>query len=204
MRSRVLILRLCVRRAPPSPKVAIIRFQREYNKDSSDASAVSLPYSLRAARAVARRSDLYYGYWHPSRLSLVSTCLQSPHCLVLGSGSVRREKIAAKKPTLVDSDREKTFGPTITGLIHRHIGPLAERLRLWDSKLRVRGGRPDTMKILKEVYHACQWGRAPKGCKEAAGIPAWHSLKPVDRLWVFRNGNTHSSKIRAHFCCTRK
>jgi hypothetical protein len=138
-----------------------------------------------------------------------------PHTgsLVLGSGSVRREKIAAKKPTLVGSDREKTFGPTITGLIHRHIGPLAERLRLWDSKLRVRGGRPDTMKILKEVYHACQWGRAPKvsdavysrcgraltrvtpvcsavvftgyggnseimqGCKEAAGIPAWHSVR---------------------------
>ena len=50
------------------------------------------------------------------------------------------------------SDREKTFGPTITGLIHRHIGP--ERLLLWDSKLR--GGRPDTMKILKEAYNA--WG----------------------------------------------
>ena len=46
------------------------------------------------------------------------------------------------------SDREKTFGPTINGLIHRHIGP--ERLLLWDSKLR--GGRPDTMKILKEAY----------------------------------------------------
>lgn len=46
------------------------------------------------------------------------------------------------------SDQEKTFGPTISGLIHRHIGP--ERLLLWDSK--VRGGRPDTMKILKEVY----------------------------------------------------
>lgn len=48
------------------------------------------------------------------------------------------------------SDQEKTFGPTISGLIHRHIGP--ERLLLWDSKLR--GGRPDTMKILKEAYSA--------------------------------------------------
>jgi hypothetical protein len=71
---------------------------------------------------------------------------------------VRREKIAAKEihahgllPYL-GSDREKTFGPTITGLIHRHIGP--ERLLLWDSKHR--GGRPDTMKILKEAYYA--WG----------------------------------------------
>ncbi len=47
------------------------------------------------------------------------------------------------------SDQEKTFGPTISGLIHRHIEP--ERLLLWDSK--VRGGRPDTMKVLKQVYH---------------------------------------------------
>ena len=50
------------------------------------------------------------------------------------------------------SDQEKTFGPTISGLIHRHIGP--ERLLLWDSMLR--GGRPDTMKILKEAYD--YWG----------------------------------------------
>lgn len=50
------------------------------------------------------------------------------------------------------SDQEKTFGPTISGLIHRHIEP--ERLLLWDSK--IRGGRPDTMKILKEVYESWQ------------------------------------------------
>ena len=48
------------------------------------------------------------------------------------------------------SDQEKTFGPTIAGLIHQHIGP--ERLLLWDSKLR--GGRPDLLKIVKETYHA--------------------------------------------------
>lgn len=61
----------------------------------------------------------------------LSTCLQSPNWFLIWIGS----------------DQEKTFGPTISGLIHRHIGP--ERLLLWDSKLR--GGRPDTMKILKEV-----------------------------------------------------
>ncbi len=33
-------------------------------------------------------------------------------------------------------------------MIHKHIGP--ERLLLWDSK--ARGGRPDSMKILKEAY----------------------------------------------------
>lgn len=46
------------------------------------------------------------------------------------------------------SEQEKTFGPTISGMIHKHIGP--ERLLLWDSK--ARGGRPDSMKILKEAY----------------------------------------------------
>ncbi len=36
----------------------------------------------------------------------------------------------------------------ISGLINKHLGP--ERLCLWDTKLR--GGRPDTMKVLKEAY----------------------------------------------------
>ena len=48
----------------------------------------------------------------------------------------------------IGSDQEKTFGPTISGLIHKHIEP--ERMILWDSKKR--GGRPDTMKLLKETY----------------------------------------------------
>lgn len=46
----------------------------------------------------------------------------------------------------------QAFGPTISGLIHRHIGP--ERLCLWDSKKR--GGRPDVMKLVKEAY--IDWG----------------------------------------------
>ena len=50
------------------------------------------------------------------------------------------------------SDQEKTFGPTINGLIKRHIGP--ERCLLWDSKRE--GGRPDTMRVLKKVYNC--WG----------------------------------------------
>ncbi|KAF9009340.1 hypothetical protein BDQ17DRAFT_1421532 [Cyathus striatus] len=62
----------------------------------------------------------------------LSTCLQSPYWYLIWIGS----------------EQEKTFGPTISGLIHKHIGP--ERLLLWDSK--ARGGRPDTMKILKEAY----------------------------------------------------
>ncbi|KAG6866080.1 hypothetical protein C0991_008832 [Blastosporella zonata] len=51
-------------------------------------------------------------------------------------------------PTIAELD--KTFGPTINALIHKHIR--SERLLLWDSK--ARGGRPDNMKILKEAYHS--------------------------------------------------
>lgn len=97
----------------------------------------------------------------------LSTCLQSPYWYLIWIGS----------------DQEKTFGPTISGLIHRHMGP--ERVTLWDSKQR--GGRPDTMKLLREVYHS--WNaevvfitsnyignsEIMQGCKEE-GIPAFGTL----------------------------
>ncbi|KAH9951391.1 hypothetical protein B0H21DRAFT_279774 [Amylocystis lapponica] len=97
----------------------------------------------------------------------LATCIQSPYWYLIWIGS----------------DQEKTFGPTISGLIHRNLGP--ERYLLWDSK--VRGGRPDTMKILKEVYHS--WNaemvfitsnyignsEMMQGCKEA-GIPCFGTL----------------------------
>jgi len=101
----------------------------------------------------------------------------------------------------IGSDQEKTFGPTISGLIHRNLGP--ERVTLWDSKQRglflfklflieypstidYQGGRPDVMKLIKEVYRV--WGaevvfitsnfqgnkEMMEGCKEA-GIPAFVS-----------------------------
>ncbi|GBE82485.1 hypothetical protein SCP_0408690 [Sparassis crispa] len=97
----------------------------------------------------------------------LATCIQSPYWFLIWIGS----------------DQEKTFGPTISGLIHRNIGP--ERLLLWDS--RERGGRPDTMKILKEVYHSWKAevvfitsnyvgnSEMMQGCKEA-GIPCFGTL----------------------------
>ncbi|KAG1841358.1 hypothetical protein C8R48DRAFT_781426 [Suillus tomentosus] len=97
----------------------------------------------------------------------LSTCIQSPYWYLIWIGS----------------DQEKTFGPTISGLIHRHVGQ--ERLLLWDSKLR--GGRPPTMKILKEVYEYWQAEvvfitsnyvgnfEIQHGCKEA-GIPCFGTL----------------------------
>ncbi|KFY05457.1 hypothetical protein V492_08525 [Pseudogymnoascus sp. VKM F-4246] len=62
----------------------------------------------------------------------LSTCIQSPDWFLIWIGS----------------DQEKTFGPTITGLIHKHIEP--ERMILWDSKKQ--GGRPDAMKLLKATW----------------------------------------------------
>ncbi|KAF9227999.1 hypothetical protein BS17DRAFT_858071 [Gyrodon lividus] len=97
----------------------------------------------------------------------LSTCIQSPYWYLIWIGS----------------DQEKTFGPTISGLIRRHVEP--ERLLLWDSK--ERGGRPDTMKVLKEVYDYWQAEvvfitsnyvgnfEIQHGCK-ALGIPAFGTL----------------------------
>ncbi|KAF1915924.1 hypothetical protein BDU57DRAFT_538289 [Ampelomyces quisqualis] len=62
----------------------------------------------------------------------LSTCIQSPNWFLIWIGS----------------DQERTFGPTITGLIKKHIEP--ERMILWDSKQR--GGRPDTMELLKDTW----------------------------------------------------
>ncbi|KAF8911468.1 hypothetical protein CPB84DRAFT_1671592 [Gymnopilus junonius] len=83
----------------------------------------------------------------------------------------------------IGSDQEKTFGPTISALIERNLGP--ERVTFWDSK--ERGGRPDVMKLIKEAYYS--WGaevvfitsnfrgnrEMMEGCKEA-GIPAFGTL----------------------------
>ncbi|KAJ3908886.1 hypothetical protein F5879DRAFT_792643 [Lentinula edodes] len=96
----------------------------------------------------------------------LSTCLQSPNWYLIWIGS----------------DQEKTFGPTIAGLIHDN---LEGRVTLWDSKQR--GGRPDTMKLIKEVYTSwnaeivfitSNWignKEMMEGCKEAA-IPAFGTL----------------------------
>ncbi|KAL2131629.1 hypothetical protein VTI74DRAFT_4783 [Chaetomium olivicolor] len=64
----------------------------------------------------------------------LSTCIQSPNWFLIWIGS----------------DQEKTFGPTVTSLVYNNIPP--ERMILWDSKKR--GGRPDSVKLLKEVWHS--------------------------------------------------
>ncbi|KAF1970661.1 hypothetical protein BU23DRAFT_473456 [Bimuria novae-zelandiae CBS 107.79] len=66
----------------------------------------------------------------------LSTCIQSPNWFLIWIGS----------------DQERTFGPTITGLIHNNIEP--GRMILWDSKKR--GGRPNIMELLKETWEVWQ------------------------------------------------
>ncbi|KAL2753549.1 hypothetical protein ACRALDRAFT_1035914 [Sodiomyces alcalophilus JCM 7366] len=66
----------------------------------------------------------------------LSTCIQSPNWFLIWIGS----------------DQEKTFGPTIAGLIHNNIEP--ERMILWDTKKR--GGRPDSMQLLRDTWKS--WG----------------------------------------------
>lgn len=97
----------------------------------------------------------------------LSTCIQSPNWYLIWIGS----------------DQEKTFGPTIAGLIHRHVEP--ERLCLWDSKQR--GGRPDVMKLVRDAYHSWKAEvvfitsnyqgnqEIMEGCK-TEGIPAFGTL----------------------------
>ncbi|KAF8531749.1 hypothetical protein JB92DRAFT_3080866 [Gautieria morchelliformis] len=77
----------------------------------------------------------------------LSTCIQSPNWYLIWIGS----------------DQEKNFGPTISGLIHRHMGP--ERLCLWDSKKRV-VFVTSNMQGNSEIM---------QGCKEA-NIPAFGTL----------------------------
>ena len=61
----------------------------------------------------------------------LSTCLQSEAWFLIWIGS----------------DQAKTFGPTIQRLVEK-IPP--ERRILWDSKKR--GGRPDTMQLVRDAY----------------------------------------------------
>ncbi|KAF5251095.1 hypothetical protein FANTH_3857 [Fusarium anthophilum] len=48
----------------------------------------------------------------------------------------------------IGSDQDKTFGSTITDLIYKHIEP--KRMILWDTKKE--GRRPDTIQLIKETW----------------------------------------------------
>ena len=58
----------------------------------------------------------------------------------------------------IGSDQEKTFGPTISGLIHKHIEP--ERMCLWDSK--ARGAFPAHLPFLSFHQFRSPWRIFPQ------------------------------------------
>ncbi|KAF9788477.1 hypothetical protein BJ322DRAFT_1106467 [Thelephora terrestris] len=83
----------------------------------------------------------------------------------------------------IGSDQLKTFGPTISSLIHKNIPP--ERFCLWDSK--ERGGRPEIVGLVEAIYKewnaevvfiTSNWDgnkELMEGCKRL-GIPAFGTL----------------------------
>lgn len=161
----------------PSPKVAVLRFDRgmqqgllgrisrtsvmEYHAFGIISEGRKSPYHYMICgvqgdftkglvvdppKTVWTRELKFAGVGHASAMfrrgirvctgtgigAALSTCVQSQNWFLIWIGS----------------DQEKTFGPTITGLIRKHIEP--ERMLIWDTKKR--GGRPDTMKLLKETW----------------------------------------------------
>ncbi|KAJ6512823.1 hypothetical protein C8R45DRAFT_1087939 [Mycena sanguinolenta] len=198
----------------PSPKVAIIRFERgmqqgllsRISRDSvlkyhafgiiSTEKDVMLANTTLfvASKAISHNllsidhqvifgrgnSRLFAGVSNSSKLykrgirvctgaglgAALSTCLQSPDWYLIWIGS----------------GQEKTFGKTISGLIHA-LPP--QQYTLWDSK--ARGERPDVMKLIKETY--ISWNaevvfitsnfggnrEMMEGCKEE-GIPVFGTL----------------------------
>ncbi|KAG4440802.1 hypothetical protein IFR05_003730 [Cadophora sp. M221] len=213
----VLIPWLTLREVPveveiPSPKVAILKFQRgmqqgllgrigrhsvmEYHAFGiiSEGKKSGCHYMICGVqgdftksivedppRAVWTRQLKFAGVGHASAMfkrgirictgtgigAALSTCIQSENWFLIWIGS----------------DQEKTFGPTISGIIRRNI-PL-ERMILWDSK--ERGGRPDTVKLLKETWDSFGAevifitsnmqgnNEMMRGCR-AAGLPAFGTL----------------------------
>ncbi|EIW80688.1 hypothetical protein CONPUDRAFT_57605 [Coniophora puteana RWD-64-598 SS2] len=182
----------------PSPKVAVLRFERgmqqgllarisrecilEYHafgiilegkcsKYHYLICGVQGDFTRRLFAGVSNTSTLYTrGIRVCTGTGLgaaLSTCLQSPYWYLIWIGS----------------DQEKTFGPTISGLIHQNLSP--ERMTLWDSKKE--GRRPDVMKLVRDAYISWQAEvvfitsnhqgnqEIMEGCKEA-GIPAFGTL----------------------------
>ncbi|KAI0571362.1 hypothetical protein TUN199_04905 [Pyrenophora tritici-repentis] len=137
----------------PSPKVAVLKFERgmqqgllgrisrtsvmEYHafgiiSEGRNATHHYMICGVQGDFTKALVSDPPKTVWTRQLKFALSTCIQSPNWFLIWIGS----------------DQERTFGPTVTGLITKHIEP--ERMILWDSKKR--GGRPDTMELLRDTW----------------------------------------------------
>ncbi|KAI0282819.1 hypothetical protein BGY98DRAFT_953714 [Russula aff. rugulosa BPL654] len=180
----------------PSSKIAIIRFERgmqqgllsrisrsaimEYHAFGSEGTHTKYHYLICGVKGDFTRSlvldpptHLWTRQLKFAGFSNTSSLYRRGIHVCTGSG------IGAALSTYliwIGSEQAKTFGPTISGL---------SRITIWDSKYQ--GGRPDTMRLVKEIY--ASW-RAEvvfvtsnpqgnqeimEGCKEA-GIPAFGTL----------------------------
>ncbi|EAQ91992.1 hypothetical protein CHGG_00227 [Chaetomium globosum CBS 148.51] len=172
--SRVLIPWVTLREVPveveiPSPKVAILKFQRGMQQGllGRISRTSIMEYHAFGIISEGRKSGCHYmicGVQGDFTKDLVADPPKTPAlgtprpmfkrgiriCTGTGIGAALSTCIQSPDWFLIwiGSDQEKTFGPTITGLIYNNIPP--ERMILWDSKKR--GGRPDSVKLLKEVW----------------------------------------------------
>ncbi|KAE9408676.1 hypothetical protein BT96DRAFT_913814 [Gymnopus androsaceus JB14] len=175
----------------PSPKVAILRFERGMQQGLLARISRSSVLEYHAFGIISEGVNAKYHYlicenppthiWtrqlKVAGLSNTSNLYKRGIRVCTGTGLG-----AALYLIWIGSEQEKTFGPTIAGLIHNN---LKGRVTLWDSKQR--GGRPDTMQLIKTVY--ASWNaevvfitsnwignkEMMEGCKEA-GIPAFGTL----------------------------
>ncbi|CAG7846059.1 SubName: Full=Uncharacterized protein {ECO:0000313/EMBL:ENI11109.1} [Serendipita indica DSM 11827] len=196
----VLIPWVTVREVPvdveiPSPKVAVIRFHRGMQQGLLGRISRSsiMEYHAFGIISEGKRSRYHYmicGVQGDFTKGLVTNPPKTlwtrelkfagvGHASAMFNRGIQRQVV----PYLDRLRPEKTFGPTITGLIRKHIEP--ERMILWDSKKR--GGRPDTMQLLKDTWKS--WGaevifitsnmqgndEMMQGCREA-GMHAFGTL----------------------------
>ncbi|PQE33403.1 hypothetical protein CJF32_00006701 [Rutstroemia sp. NJR-2017a WRK4] len=185
---------VCLSRVGPSPKVAILRFNRGMQQGllGRISRTTIMEYHAFGIISEGRKSGCHYmicgvqgdftktlvqdppktvwtrelKFGRFAFLPLVSA--MHPRCskeesgsapeLVSGqrylpvskvkTGTVPVQSYRSTLNTVLGSDQESTFGPTISGLIYNNIEP--ERMILWDSKKR--GGRPDTMQLLIDTW----------------------------------------------------
>ncbi|KAJ6592415.1 hypothetical protein B0H19DRAFT_1278904 [Mycena capillaripes] len=182
----VIIPWLTVRKVPvviehPSPKVAIIRFERGMQQGllARISRGSQLEYHAFGTISKGRQSDEHYlicgvqGDFTQSLVENPPTHLWTRQlkfagvsnttkiykrgirvCTGTGLGAALSSCLQSPDWYLIwiGSDQAKTFGPTIAALIHDNLLPT--QYTLWDSK--ERGCRPDIMKLIKETY--VSWG----------------------------------------------
>ncbi|TAQ87054.1 hypothetical protein B7494_g4623 [Chlorociboria aeruginascens] len=150
----------------PSPKVAILRFERGIQQGllGRISRTSVMEYHAFGIISEGRKSPYHYmicgvqGDFTETLVADPPKAVWTRELKFEESASVLEPELGQRCPPAfrtqnwfliwIGSDQERTFGSTITGLIHTHIEP--ERMILWDSKKR--GRRPDTVQLLKDTW----------------------------------------------------